>query len=329
MNTRAFPVEGNSAAGVDTDFRRQMQAWRVLLSQCARKPGRKSVHGLRVATLRLQAWVQFWQREQQPDALAIRTIRRWLRQGKKLRRALGAVRQEDVSLAKLKRVRRWAIPAAGEHLAFPEESLGTLNEMERSIKRRRASAAKKLVAEIGRRHKRLIRLSRKVVTLLGSFSPAAQAGAASPILSGFAAVAAEFPVLSAGNLHDFRKRIKNIRYLAEIFAAADLDAARHAAALKRMTGALGEWHDWQILAQEADHAELKDAATYLHIQTNRSLERALKLCRQSIARLLGRGTINPTPHPAPVAEHLPPRKPVVRATNGIHRARPGTSVQVS
>jgi CHAD domain-containing protein len=329
MNANASHLEDKSAPGVEPDFRQRMQAWRQILAQCARKPVRKSVHGLRVATLRLQSAVEFWLSEQHDDEPGSRAARRWQRQAKKLRRALGPVRQEDVSLAKLKRVRAWADPVDDGHPVFPRESLRTLDEMERSAKRRRAMAARKLAAEIERRGKRLIRLSQKVESAMGSFAPTAQSGTTDRVTAWIAALAADFPVLNADNLHDFRKRIKKIRYLAEIFASSDAEAARQSASLKRMMGALGEWHDWQVLAQQASDSAHSDAATYLYAQANRSLGQALKLCRHSIARLLNEASIQQAPPADPRDQALPPRKPVVRVSNGLNRARTERSGQAS
>jgi CHAD domain-containing protein len=329
MNANAAPLVGKSVPGVEPDFRQKMEAWRQMLAQCARKPVRKSVHGLRVATLRLQSAVEFWLGEQHADEPGSRAARRWKRRAKKLRRALGPVRQEDVSLAKLKSLRAWTDPVDDGHPVFPRESLGTLDEMERSAKRRRAMAARKLAAEIERRGKRLIRLSQKVESAMGSFALPAKSGTTDRITVWIAALAADFPVLNADNLHDFRKRIKKIRYLAEIFASSDAEVARQAASLKRMMGALGEWHDWQVLAQQASDSARSDAATYLHDQANRSLAQALKLCRHSIAQLLNEGSMQQAPPADPRDQTLPPRKPVVRVSNGLNRARTERSGQAS
>lgn len=329
MHARALPGERKPVSGTEWDFQQQMRAWRQMLAQCTKKPGRKCVHSLRVATLRLQAAVEFWLNGQQPGEVASRPARRWLRQAKKLRRALGPVRQGDVSLAMLKRVRRWVDPAANGPLVLPKESLGALGEIERGIKRRRALAAKKLVAEIEQRHKRLLRLSWKIERSLNSFSPAAAGQAENGVQARIVSMAAEFPVLNADNLHDLRKQIKKIRYVAEIFAPGDPEIARQVTALRRMTGALGEWHDWQILAQQASSSQHGEVAAYLQAQADQSFDKALKLCRQSIARLMGREAISPSSCSDPGLETLSPRKPVAPVPNGVHRAHPERSLRAS
>ena len=291
MKSGAILSDNALPRGMQTEFRQSMESWRKLLKRCGRKPSRKSIHTLRVATLRLQAAVEYWHNRQQPDAPLGGAVQRWSRQGKKLRRALGPVRQVDVSLDKLARMRNWSEPDAGSRPALPKECLRAIEKIEQSLESRRDVAEKKLAAKIEKRRKRLNRLSRKVETALEGFMPEKESGAADMIFAQIATVAAEFSPLDSENLHQFRKRIKSIRYLAEFFAPFDQGAARHAAVLKRMTGAVGEWHDWQALTEEAARAEQSDAAIarvmeLLKAQADRSLEHALKLCRQSIPRLL-------------------------------------------
>lgn len=336
MNCGTIPSKGSSDPGVQIEFRRQMETWRELLAHCGQKPGRKYVHNLRVATLRLQASLEYWLSCQEPDTFMAEVVRRWRRQGKKLRRTLGPVRQADVSLGKLARVRSWADSDAGGHPVLPKECLGAIARIERGVKRRRAASAKKLVAEIELRRKRLNRLSRKVEAALRGFAPAAESGSADKILAQIAAVAAEFPALDSENLHDFRKGIKRVRYLAEVLAPSDSTAARQAAVLKRITGAVGEWHDWQALTEEAGRADRGNAAMaatgeFLQAQAGRSLEHALKLCGHSMMRLINGAANGNTPHPTPAQapDELAPRKPVVAALPDLHRMHAGQSVHAS
>ncbi|HEX8713907.1 MAG TPA: CHAD domain-containing protein [Terracidiphilus sp.] len=335
MNSGPTSAEGDSHPGLQMEFRRQMQAWRKILAHCSRKPGRKCVHSLRVATLRLQAAAEYWLDQREPDAIASRAVQRWRRQGRKLRRALGPVRQADVSLAKLKRVLGWADSSAVGQPVLPKDTLSAIAEIERKVKREREAAARELAVEIDQRRKRLNRSSKKLELVLEDFALTWQSGNAEKVLAQLASVAADFPELDSTNLHDFRKRIKKIRYLAEIFSPVDASAARLAASLKRMIGAVGEWHDWQVLTEEASHFHGEDtamaaAAEFLHAQAGRSLNRALKLCRNSMTRLLNASAnkkLQLAEHPLEVA--LPPRKPVARASNGLSRLQADRSARAS
>lgn len=336
MNSGSVLSDNSLPRDSQTEFRQSMESWRKLLKRCGRKPSRKSIHTLRVVTLRLQAAVEYRHNWQKPDAPVSDAVQRWSRQGKKLRCALGQVRQEDVSLDKLARVRSWSVADSGGHPALPKEYLGAVQQIEHRLKRRRDAATKKLVAEIEKRRKRLSRLSRKVEAVLEGFTPEKENAAADRILAMIAEVATEFPALDCENLHGFRKRIKKVRYLAEFFAPFDHSAAQYAAVLKRMTGAVGEWHDWQVLTGEIARAEQGNAAMagvaeFLQVRAGRSLEQALKLCRQSISRLLK--------HPANLgnlrsqsARELHdrvPRKPVLKAGAARIPAEAERSVRAS
>jgi CHAD domain-containing protein len=327
MNPGTLPAEDASEPDMQEEFRNQMQQWRHTLATCSRKPGRKCVHELRVATLRIQAAVEYWLSEQEPAAAVSEAALRWLREGKKLRRALGPVRQADVSLAKLERVREWAEAAADGHLIFPGEGLSAIAKIVRVVKRERDAAARKLAAEVERRRKRLNRASKKLETVLAAFIPAAQPSAADKVPTRIAAVATEYPTLDSENLHEFRKQIKNIRYFAEVFAPRSVAAAQWSATLKRMTGAVGEWHDWQILTREASRANRGDvasaiAAEFLQAQAGRSLNHALELCRRSMARLLAARSVSRPSVPRSLEDAAAvPRKPVACASESGHPLR--------
>ena len=297
---------------VQLEFRRQFRVWRELLANCGRKPGRKVVHNLRVTTLRLQAALELSLRSIDAGSSPAKSAERWSRQAKKLRRVLGPVRRSDVSLTQLARIRGWAEPPDSAPAVFPKEYLSVIEKMERTVTRRRKSAAKKLADEIERRCKRLNRLSRKLETTASGFSSTKEIGVAGKIQSQLAAIGAEFAVLDTENLHEFRKRIKKTRYLAEMFASTDSSAAGWASMLKRMTSAIGEWHDWHVLAEEATRAGRSEAATtataeFLRTQAWRRFEDARTLCTDTMARLLESAA---DPRRNPASAQMPPRKPV-------------------
>lgn len=336
MDSGTFPVEGRSDPDVQTELRRQLQAWRKLLAHCSRKPGRKYVHLLRVATLRIQAALEDWLSRHSADTRELGAARRWQRQGKKLRRALGPVRQADVFLNKLQRVRSWADPAADGTPVLPSECLEAIEKIARTVKRKREAAARKLTAEIKRRRKRLNSLSRKLETASGAFAPTVETGVFDEIQAQIVAIAARFPEFNSENLHDFRKLIKKIRYLAEVFAPLDPAAAHQAALLKRMTGAIGEWHDWQALTEEAacadrGNAAMAAAAEFLQAQAGRSFEHARTLCRRSMARLLKPPAYGHVPRHASLQKGTEevPRKPVVSVSPADPRLQSEHSLRAS
>jgi len=290
MNSPSLPSRGQPHAAAQPEFRRQVEEWRQLLSQCGRKPTRKSVHGLRVATLRVQAVVECWLRGQEPDAPATRAAECWIKQGKKLRRVLNPVREADVSLAKLARLRAsTAEPPEGQP-PCGRSCLRQIGELERRLAERRQAAAKELVAGIEDRRKRLERLSSELEAAL---APHPCSCSAEELRTRVAGLREKFPELDAKSLHPFRKRIKKVRYLAEISAATDPLAGQQAVTLRRMQSAAGEWHDWQGLAQMASRAfrrgdTANGLAKLLEAQAQESLKEALKLCRRATGTLLNR-----------------------------------------
>ena len=290
MNSGASGAGGRPGRGAQQDLRKKMRGWRELLARCGRKPGRKMVHALRVATLRVQAEAEFLAGGLEPESKDARGVRRWSKQGNKLRRALGRLRQADVHLGKLARLRGGGGAGAHVHPECPQECAGEIAELERRIARGRNAAAKRVGAEIERRRKRLERLSKGVEDALASAAPAEAGGSSKAIGGLIAELSGEFGELTAETLHAFRKRIKKTRYLAEIVARGDAEAARQAAALKRMAEAAGEWHDWQMLAEEARRScgEVGALAGFLEARAGKALERALGVCRRSMAQLLGR-----------------------------------------
>jgi hypothetical protein len=118
---------------------------------------------LRVATLRLQAGVEFWLRNQTPDAPDARAAKRWNKKGKKLRRALNPVREADVSLAMLAGLRATMAGPPEGHPHCSRSCVRQIGELERKLTQRRQAAAKKLMAGIQDRGKRLERLSAEMV----------------------------------------------------------------------------------------------------------------------------------------------------------------------
>ena len=265
-----------------------------------------------MATLRLQAELEYWQREHKPDNPAERSAKRWKNEGQKLRRALRPVREADVYLGKLASLRDSLAPPLDYQPRCSRKCMKQIDELEDRLTRMRGTAAKKLVGEIDGGRERLERLSQDMETALAAqMVPAVNTAteAASALIAG---LAAELPALSADNLHAFRKRVKQARYLAELSAPGDPMAARQAAALGRMQTAAGEWHDWKVLAQKArralrDRSKRSGLIELLETLAGESLQKALVLCRRLTVRLLRHGEVHETSQ-GPVPLKLPVRR---------------------
>ena len=107
-------------------------------------------------------------------------------------------------------------------------------------------------------------------------------------LEEFVRAADAMPLLHAENLHDFRKATKKARYVAE--AGAEGRDSSVAKALKRIQDAIGEWHDWLCLGEEAKAALGQDApelTAAFRGEIERHFAAAMKTTQSMRGRLLG------------------------------------------
>ena len=299
MNPASLPVGVPPDVSLQPEWQHQVEAWRELITRCARKPSRKRVHALRRLTLRLHVAMKHRLQEPAGDSSAAHAFKGWKKEAKKLRRALGPVRDADVYMARLDGLRN---PAGGEHGGKPELSQRCLHEIDKlkaRLEAERQAGAEKLVSVLAAHCKRLSRLSLEMEEALASGMPTKPLSTAKAALKMFADVTSKFPALDATNLHAYRKRLKQALYLAEISASTDPLAKRLAAAFRKIHLAAGEWHDWQTLEQEAvrtlPRRGRKDGvAPVLAALAQGSLKRAVGLCHHTAVRFLtSTGKIRP------------------------------------
>src|ERR1700719_1045519 len=99
------------SASVTTHER--LEEWVKLAGRCGRKPTRKRVHALRVVTLRLQAELEMDLAEIPRASHQAQAILKFNKQGERLRKVLGPVREVDVWIAKLQGLRSSLAETAG------------------------------------------------------------------------------------------------------------------------------------------------------------------------------------------------------------------------
>jgi CHAD domain-containing protein len=282
-------AEGTASKSV----RDRIGAWRRLLERCGSKATRKRVHALRVVTLRVQAELERDLTDLPQASHQAQAILRFSKQAEKLREALSSVRELDVWIGKLRGLRASLIET-GEYVPRSiQESVRGIDWLEERLKKKRSSAEKKLVAQIGKRNSHLVRASEDVDEGLSEFVFGEEAGIAGELIERFRVVKADFPTFNEENLHEFRKRIKTVRYLAEIHAGADRACAQIATQMKKMQSVIGEWHDWQELCREArgHRAQSKRLAELLDTVTAESFEVALSTVHMIAANLLGEDAV--------------------------------------
>jgi CHAD domain-containing protein len=267
------------AVNAELDRLRQLTAaLKQNLELCAKDATIDAVHDIRTGTRRIEALLDTILRERtqpalgesvpqkpglQPDDLP-KTAERWLRLLKRIRRTAAPVRDLDVHrklLEKFKPQKKAVAP--GENAIEPTDAPAILSgpvkqqtdDLDAWLKRTRADQAQPLM-------KAAPKWAPRVETQLASLEEAmrqsplrrkASRNAAVTALEAFARLASQMQQLDAGNLHDFRKGAKKARYMAES-GGTDEHAGAVGKALKRLQDEIGDWHDWLVLAEEANEA---------------------------------------------------------------------------
>jgi len=312
MKIASLPRGHKPAYGAEPEWQRQIAAWRELLDECLGKPTRGRVHALRVATLRLLADIPHWLQGHEPEQKSARAGQRWSKQAEKLRKALQPVRTVDVDLAKLLALRAQLVGHGANPVRANRRCLRQLDKLARRFRQMRRSSEKDLIAELEDRRPRLRRTSLALERALAPLRLSAETATAETIRALLAALAAEFPELNEGNLHEYRMRVKAVRYQADLAARSDPGVARQAAAMGRMQVAAGEWHDLRMLARKASRELGKGSARgglveLLEELAAESLQKALALCRRTTAQLL-KAEAQKATQPRPAVLKFPPRR---------------------
>jgi CHAD domain-containing protein len=265
------------------------EAFHAAVDQCVQDADPDAVHRARTGSRRLQAMLEATLRENADSALR-QTAKAWLRPLKQIRRAAGEVRDLDVHR---KLLESWAskespIPEAASASRLHDQA----QVLDTWLKGERKHLAHGMQKQIRKRQDGLAERQAALLAVLGSVSrddSRAPRSADAVALEDFVRTADAMPLLDAENLHEFRKATKKARYVAESGAAGQAESSV-AKALKRIQDAIGEWHDWVCLREEAEVAVGKDAPelmAFLERQVERHFALAMKTTHTMRARLSG------------------------------------------
>jgi CHAD domain-containing protein len=239
------------------------------LKSLPRNPLPKEVHKLRTSARRVEAIAAAL-----PEAEG-RASRRLVKSVAPLRKAAGGVRDMDVLAANIRKLR----------LTAPAESLARLAEHLESV---RSDEAGELRHALHRNRKtaqlHLKKYSQRVDLTLAEAQNGSNGHAhnghhkngMNPTAKQVAREIAEWPTIDAENIHDFRLRIKQLRYILQLDEKADADLLAALGAVQRR---IGEWHDWEQLGEIA-HEYLEPA------QDQAQLTQIDKVVRQKFDRAL-------------------------------------------
>ena len=205
------------------NVRKPIRELRKSLKDLPSDPPMKAVHNLRTRARRLEAISAALLPK---DGRHTRRLRKVL---KPLRKTAGEVRDMDVLAVK-------ALTLAGR---LGDETVAQLLE---HLQARRVESADELLNAIdqsskqaGRRLKRFFKRVEKEFHKKNS-----QAGPTGKLIDELRS----WPVLGADNLHDFRVKVKELRYVLQLAEDANGNFMK---ALDKVKGQIGTWHDWQQL----------------------------------------------------------------------------------
>lgn len=262
------------------------------LGRCGETPDVGAIHHVRTGSRRLDAALDALERETSESEAMRKSAVKLRKLLKKVRRRAGKVRDLDVHRGLLRkltpeldsdpRASRAGDGSAGSVLKQAED-------LDAELERRRGRRAEKFRQRACRWQGRLDqRVGAVLQAAAEAGDPPANAGAAELALESFAGLCREIPVLDTGTLHDFRKGAKHARYIAE--GGDDDWSKRTAQRLKRVQDAIGMWHDWLVLATEAQEAaggERNELVERMESRRDRQFRSAMKTTERVREELLG------------------------------------------
>jgi CHAD domain-containing protein len=255
------------------------------LKRMPANPPPEKVHKLRTSARRVEAIAAALQQiEEKKSHRLVKSI-------EPLRKAAGGVRDMDVLVANLRKLAKASegdsLPRLMNHLEFVRA--GSANHLRQAMDRRRKTARTNLK-----------KYAHQVRTELPEGAPAAHAdGHADHARNGhhrngvnltakhLARELAEWPRLAEKNIHDFRLKIKALRYILQLDASADPALVSDLGSVQRR---IGDWHDWEQLAEiaheflepERDRALLTRIDETMQKKLLRALAAATALRRQHL-----------------------------------------------
>jgi len=199
----------------------------------------KDVHKLRTASRRVEAIAGVLQ------AADGKKSRRLVKSIEPVRKAAGGVRDMDVLLTAARKLARYS---DGESLGHLVEYLKTARQQYAAALQHALHHRRKVVLQDLKEYSKIVA---SVVKHSQSRSRAKAGLAQEEINSSAANVMRElgdWQPLNADNLHEFRLKVKQLRYTLQLDAEADTGLVE---ALGDVQRRVGDWHDWHQLEQIA------------------------------------------------------------------------------
>ena len=275
-----MPIELERLEKPLRELRRSLKSWPL-------DPPVEKVHKLRTQTRRLEAMLNSFMLEQEPE------MRRLLKAMTPVRKAAGAVRDMDVLVSDA-----LTLPNAAEN-----ESIIRLVEHLGSIRDKSSRKLRETIAADGKQTRRHLKQCARMVSS-GSSDKKLQRTHASPavavgVATNLAAGLRRWPRLNQGNIHEFRKQVKKLRYILQMGERPGASSNRvpdkaWLNSLGKVKDQIGDWHDWcelqqiarDVLNKKDDGPTLKQIAETV----NNRFEQAVATANKMRTRYLAGGT---------------------------------------
>ncbi|MGA7341338.1 MAG: CHAD domain-containing protein [Terracidiphilus sp.] len=214
---------------------------RKSLKRLPKNPPPEAVHKLRTRARHIEAIAAALAQSDE------KTTRRLLKSIKPVRKAAGGVRDMDV--------------LRGNALSLPQNSHnGALTRLVERLGIARRKSAEDLLDTVGQQRKTARQNLKKYLKVVDTAFANGKSGsthAAQPmqseqhvraVTSDLIAELSRWPALGAGNIHPFRLKVKELRYILQLLPHPEPPLVK---ALGDVKEQIGDWHDWQQLAKKA------------------------------------------------------------------------------
>jgi CHAD domain-containing protein len=255
---------------VDIDrIEKPVRKVRKFLKKSPKRPTPDEIHDLRTSTRRFEATIQAFGLNSNGNEQQL------LRELKRVHKRAGKIRDMDVLTEDAS-----TIHLDGEQACLVQvlEHLGA--ERNRHAKKLRA-LVRKNGPEIRQREKRSLKDMEKLLQSNKNSRPTAPVEAMANALQLSSELAAPTR-LDRKNLHPYRLKVKELRYVLQL--ANDADGQQFVGKLGEVKDAIGEWHDWEELIAIAnavvDHGSNCKLLRELRATSNSKFARALSLANE-------------------------------------------------
>jgi CHAD domain-containing protein len=259
---------------------RPLRRLRKALKRLPSDPTPADVHDLRTQSRKLEAVAGALQLDRK------KTTRQVLKTVTPVRKAAGNVRDMDVFVGHLFSLSRKrdddSLVRLMEHLG--ERRMENARELHRTVEENRKHARRSL---------------KDYSKLIGKQFPGKKQVMASPAPApaALATELANWPKLDEENIHSFRIKVKQLRYMLQLSDQADKKIVE---ALGKVKDEVGDWHDWQELAaiarQVLNPREDRTALKRIEEIGAAKLKKALAAANELRVRYFSRGVAHARSH---------------------------------